>query len=60
MERQLWREATTLAEQALTMLQTGRLHDYFMSALVHTVAARTALHHGDAPRAQEHLVQAAG
>jgi LuxR family maltose regulon positive regulatory protein len=41
------------------MLQTGRLHDYFMSALVHTVAARTALHHGDAPRAQEHLVQAA-
>ena len=41
------------------MLQTGRLHDYFMSALVHTVAARTALHRGDAPRAQAHLVQAA-
>jgi LuxR family transcriptional regulator, maltose regulon positive regulatory protein len=58
MERQQWREATTLADQAHAMLQTGRLNDYFMSALVHTVAARTALHRGDLPRAQEHLVQA--
>src|SRR5436309_12843848 len=41
------------------MLQTGRLHDYFISPLVHTVAARTALHRSDVPRAQEHLVQAA-
>jgi LuxR family transcriptional regulator, maltose regulon positive regulatory protein len=59
MERQHWREATTLAEQALAMLQTGRLNDYIMSPLVHTVAGRTALHHGDLPRAKEHLVQAA-
>ena len=57
--RQQWSEATTLAEQALAMLQTGRLDDYFMSPLIYTVAARTALHRGEVPRAQEHLVQAA-
>ena len=54
-----WAQAETLAEQALAMLQTGRLNDYFISPLVHTVAARTALHHGDVPQAKEHLVQAA-
>jgi LuxR family maltose regulon positive regulatory protein len=59
MGRQQWSEATTLAEQALAMLQTGRLNDYFISPLVHTVAARTTLHRGDVPRAKEHLVQAA-
>jgi LuxR family maltose regulon positive regulatory protein len=58
MERQHWSEATTLAEQALAVLQTGRLNDYFASPLVHTVAARTALHGGDLPRAKAHLVQA--
>jgi hypothetical protein len=56
--RQDWAQAETLAEQALAMLQTGRLNDYFISPLVHTVAARTALHRGDLPRAKEHLVQA--
>jgi LuxR family transcriptional regulator, maltose regulon positive regulatory protein len=55
--RQDWGQAETLAEQALAMLQTGRLNDYIMSPLVHTVAARTALHHGDLSRAKEHLVQ---
>jgi LuxR family maltose regulon positive regulatory protein len=59
MERQHWSEAETLAEQALAVLQSGRLNDYIMSPLVHTVAARTALHHGDLPRAREYLVQAA-
>ena len=59
MGRQQWREATTLADQALAMLQTGRLNDYFMSPLIHTVAAHTTLHRGDVPRAKEHLVQAA-
>jgi LuxR family maltose regulon positive regulatory protein len=59
MGRQRWSEATTLAEQALAVLQTGRLNDYFASPLVHTVVARTALHGGDLPRAKAHLVQAA-
>jgi LuxR family maltose regulon positive regulatory protein len=59
MGRQQWSEATTLAEQALAMLESGRLNDYFMSPLIHTMAARTALHRSDVPRAKEHLVQAA-
>jgi LuxR family maltose regulon positive regulatory protein len=59
MGRQQWREATTLTNQALGLLETGRLNDYFISPLVHTVAARTALHHSDLPAAQAHLVQAA-
>jgi LuxR family maltose regulon positive regulatory protein len=29
-----------------------------MSPLIHAVAARTALHHGDIPRAQDHLARA--
>jgi len=57
--RQDWAQAKTLADQALGLLETGRLNDYFISPLVHTVAARTALHHSDVPRAKEHLVQAA-
>ena len=58
--RRDWAQADTLADQALGLLKTGRLNDYFISPLVHTVAARTALHRGDLPRANEHLVQAAG
>jgi LuxR family maltose regulon positive regulatory protein len=58
MERQEWSQAETLAEQAVAMLQTGRLNDYIMSALGHTVAARTALHRGDVSAAKAHLVQA--
>jgi LuxR family transcriptional regulator, maltose regulon positive regulatory protein len=57
--RQDWAQADMLADQALGLLETGRLHDYFVSPLVHVVAARTALHRGDLPRANEHLVQAA-
>jgi LuxR family transcriptional regulator, maltose regulon positive regulatory protein len=60
MGRQQWHEATTLTNQALGLLETGRLNDYFISPLVHTVVARTALHRGDVPQAKAHLVQAAG
>jgi hypothetical protein len=59
MERQQWSEATPLAEQALTMVSAGHLNDYIMSPLVHTVAARTALHRGNVSRAKLHLVPAA-
>jgi LuxR family maltose regulon positive regulatory protein len=57
--RQDWGQAKTLAEQALAIVAAGRLNDYIMSPLAHTVAARTALHHGDLPGAKEHLVQTA-
>jgi LuxR family transcriptional regulator, maltose regulon positive regulatory protein len=54
-----WMEAETLAERALEIARAGQLNDYEMSPLIHAVAARAALHHGDVPRAQEHLARAA-
>jgi LuxR family maltose regulon positive regulatory protein len=59
MERDAWPQAETLAERALGMVRAGHLGDYIMSPLVHAVAARTALHRGDAPGAQQHLARAA-
>jgi LuxR family maltose regulon positive regulatory protein len=53
-----WMEAATLAERALEIARAGQLDDYEMSPLLHAVAARTALHHGDVPRAREHLARA--
>jgi LuxR family maltose regulon positive regulatory protein len=58
-ERQDWDEAETLAKRALEIVRDRHLDDYIMSPLVHAVAARTALHRGDIPRAQEHLARAA-
>jgi LuxR family transcriptional regulator, maltose regulon positive regulatory protein len=53
-----WMEAETLAQRALEIARAGQLNDYEMSPLLHAVAARTALHHGDIPRAQAHLARA--
>jgi LuxR family transcriptional regulator, maltose regulon positive regulatory protein len=58
-DRHDWMQAETLAERALTIARAGQLNDYEMSPLIHAVAARTALHHGDIPRAQDHLARAA-
>jgi LuxR family maltose regulon positive regulatory protein len=58
-ERLDWIEAEALAQRALGIARAGQLNDYEMSALIHAVAARTALHHGDIPRAQDHLARAA-
>ena len=58
-ERHDWMQAETLIEGALTIARVGQLNDYEMSPLIHAVAARTALHHGDVPRAQDHLARAA-
>ena len=60
MERQDWSQAETLAEQAFAIVRDRHLEgDYLSAALVHAVAARTALHRGDIPRAREHLARAA-
>jgi LuxR family transcriptional regulator, maltose regulon positive regulatory protein len=40
-------------------MRAGRLDDYPQTALVHAVAARTALVRGDGPRAREHLARVA-
>ena len=58
MARHDWLEAETLADRALQIARAGQLDDYEMSPLVHAVAARTALHRGQVPRAQEHLARA--
>ena len=52
-------QAETLIEGALEIARAGQLNDYEMSPLIHAVAARTALHQGDVPRAQDHLARAA-
>jgi LuxR family transcriptional regulator, maltose regulon positive regulatory protein len=56
--RQDWIEAETLADRALEIARARQLNDYEMSPLLHAVAARTALHRGDVPRAQDHLTRA--
>jgi LuxR family maltose regulon positive regulatory protein len=58
-QRNDWHQAETLADQALEIVTAGRLDDYIMSPIVHTVAARTALHRGDVPAARTHLARAA-
>ena len=58
-QRHDWDRAETLAEQALTVVQDGRLDDYVSSLLVYAVAARTALHRGDVPGAKTHLARSA-
>jgi LuxR family transcriptional regulator, maltose regulon positive regulatory protein len=58
-ERDDWTQAEALAEQAHAIMTAGRLDDYIMSPLVHTVAARMALHRGAVPEAREHLARAA-
>ena len=58
-ERHHWDEAATLADQAHTIVQRGRLEDYVPIAVVYAVLARTAAHQGEAQRAQTHLTRAA-
>jgi LuxR family maltose regulon positive regulatory protein len=54
-----WERADALAAQALGILRDRRLGDYIMSPLVHTMAARSALHGGDLSRARDELARAA-
>jgi LuxR family transcriptional regulator, maltose regulon positive regulatory protein len=58
MQRQDWKQAATLADQAHGVVRAGRLDNYVASALVHAVAARVAVHQGDLPRAQHQLARA--
>ncbi|HET8789211.1 MAG TPA: LuxR C-terminal-related transcriptional regulator, partial [Actinomycetes bacterium] len=58
LERRRWEEAGRLAEEAVAALRAGHLDDYAMAAFVRAVAARAALHLGDAPEAHQHLAQA--
>jgi LuxR family transcriptional regulator, maltose regulon positive regulatory protein len=55
---QEWDDARTLAGTALSIVETGLLHEYLEAAAVYAVAARTAAHRGDVPAAHDHLVRA--
>jgi LuxR family maltose regulon positive regulatory protein len=57
-EGQNWKQAATLSEQASEVVRTGGLEGYVVSALVHGVAARVAVHRGEVARAQEQLARA--
>ena len=57
--RDEWDEAAALVDRALGIVRAGRLDDYPHTALVHAVAARTALRGGDGPGAREHLARVA-
>jgi LuxR family transcriptional regulator, maltose regulon positive regulatory protein len=58
MHHQAWNRAATLAEQAQGVVRAGALEGYVASALVHAVAARVAVHHGEVLRAQEQVARA--
>src|SRR5215472_9949018 len=57
-ERNDWPEITTLAKRAVTIVEDGRLGDYWTSALVYAWASRAALHEGDISRARLYLGRA--
>ena len=57
-ERNDWSEITTLAKRAVTIVEDGRLGDYWTSALVYAWASRAALHDGDVSRARFYLGRA--
>jgi LuxR family maltose regulon positive regulatory protein len=56
--RGAWVDAEQLADRALRACRRARMEDYPSSAFVYAVAARVALHRGEAQRAHELLAQA--
>jgi LuxR family transcriptional regulator, maltose regulon positive regulatory protein len=53
-----WAEVTALAQQAVTIVEDGRLGDYWTSALVYAWATRAALHSKDVTKARFYLGRA--
>ena len=54
-ERGAWVQAEELADRALRFIRRSRMEEYPTSALAYAVAARVALHRGDARGAEELL-----
>jgi LuxR family transcriptional regulator, maltose regulon positive regulatory protein len=57
-ERNDWSEITTLAQRAVTIVDSGRFGDYWTSALVYAWGSRAALHRGDTAQARFYLGRA--
>jgi LuxR family maltose regulon positive regulatory protein len=53
-----WAEVTALAQRAVTIVEDGRLGDYWTSALVYAWATRAALHRKDVTQARFYLGRA--
>jgi LuxR family maltose regulon positive regulatory protein len=53
-----WAEVVTLAQRAVTIVEEGRLGDYWTSALVYAWATRAALHSKDVAQARFYLGRA--
>jgi len=53
-----WAEVMTLAQRAVTIVEDGRLGDYWTSALVYAWATRAALHSKDVAQARFYLGRA--
>ena len=53
-----WAEVTALAHRAVTIVEDGRLGDYWTSALVYAWATRAALHNKDVTQARFYLGRA--
>jgi LuxR family maltose regulon positive regulatory protein len=53
-----WAEVTALAHRAVTIVEDGRLGDYWTSALVYAWATRAALHRKDVAQARFYLGRA--
>jgi LuxR family maltose regulon positive regulatory protein len=54
-----WTEAAGLMDQAVALVGDGRFDEYWTSALVFAIGARTALQDNDVPRARALLARAA-
>src|SRR5262249_32469891 len=54
-ERHEWSQVTTLAQRAATIVDDGRLGDYWTSALVYAWASRAALHQGNISQGHSYL-----
>jgi LuxR family maltose regulon positive regulatory protein len=58
MDRSRWTEATDHLEIALATIDRHRVHDYALSVLAFTAAARLAMHRGDLKEADRQLTSA--
>jgi LuxR family maltose regulon positive regulatory protein len=58
-KNQEWDDAGTLADTALSIVETAHLQDYIEASAVYAVAARTAANRGELRAANDHLVRAA-
>lgn len=57
-EREAWIDADAFSDQALLLVRRSRMEEYPVSTFVYAVAARVALHRGDAPGARDFLARA--